>query len=349
MPQTSVNHLDVYNESLQSSYLPSLLLRPPSVKVTKTDGSSETFYVATLASLGNSWPLGSNMSVVSSPTSLRDFFRSMYSLDFSFPLLSYGNNANLNVQTDACYKWNINFLYDLSSTGQILVTATSDMVGVCQPMHTVSWLYVGSFAIAILSVMYQILIFKASARRILILHSIRMSVAQGQQENHDCNHESARRLLAENKNDVSYFLNAQHPMHMSANSSVDAALDFDAEAEAEERLDSNCSTFPGNTTTLSHKCTDTGELSISSTNSNGPGNGNSYSLNPRPQSVSAHELTLAAQSLQAAFDSLSIGTVLGLLPVWFFVLTAGNIATILYSSQIVLFRWETTFRFERLC
>ena len=333
MPYTSVNQLDIYNESLPSS----LLQQPPSVKVTKTDGSSETFYVPKLQSLGNSWPLGSNMSVVSSPASLRDFFRSMYSLDFSFPLISYGNSANLNVQTDVCYKWQINFLYDLSSTGQILVTATSDMVGVCQPMNTVSWLYISSFAIAVLSTMYQVLILKASARRILILHSIRMSVAQeGQQistENHNCNQESA-----ENKIDASSFLNAQHPMHVSANSSIDAALDLDTD-EAEERLDSSSLIVPGNTTILSRGYTDTGV----------PVYDNSYSLNSRPQSLSAHELTLAAQSLRAAFDSLSFGAVLGLLPVWFFVLTAGNIATILYSSQIVLFRCEMRLHFARLC
>jgi len=334
LPSISLNQVEIYNSSAPSS-----TLQPPSVTLKKADGSSQIYNVPSLSTLGSSWPLGYGSQITSSPSELRSFFLTLHSMEFYFPIISYGNNDNLNTQSEVCYRWTISFLYDLSSTGQILVTCTSDMVGRCQPLKTLSSIYICSFLAAVLATLYQILIFRASARRILILHSIRATVAQAQKlansgllpednnaagsvGDHD---EKGRPGKAESGSDD--FL-TQSPLHVSTNSSIDTTLEF---TDVNERLENIHAV----------KTTDIQRDTLTSTTSRAPSVDSSVGgRQSRSDSVLEN-----VESLKKALDSLSASEILGILNVWFFILTGGNIATLLYSSQVVFFRYVLFFSF----
>jgi hypothetical protein len=410
MPDVSVNLVEVYSVGNSS------VTSPPTVKLTRVDGSSQTYTVPSLAASSTEWPLGLNTSTVQSQSALRGFFREMSSLLFQFPIVSYGNNDNINTQTNVCYSWTLSFLYDLSSTGQILVTSTSDMVGRCDPLLTSSSLYVCSFVVAMLAAAYQLLILRASARRLIILHSISRSVAQAQ----SLASQGHREFSISDSASASVAAAAAH----GCGSNVDerrvgasrrqlASFDGDdGEAEDSEGEgaggDSEGLLRPpqrrqqralaeltgsrgsrGNYHLVPCGGPVEGRPSPSSSSSSplnvaGGGQGRGVSgydnsvtsplaanahLGEHPNrlplpSSSSHsssssspaypreaqqqqtpptleqleDMDVAVRALRQALDSLSLSEVVSILNVWFFISTAGNIAALIYSCQVVFFR-----------
>jgi hypothetical protein len=49
-------------------------------------------------------------------------------MKFSFDIRSFGYGEGLEFTKEMCYRWQLNFKYDLQSAGQILVTSSADVI-----------------------------------------------------------------------------------------------------------------------------------------------------------------------------------------------------------------------------
>lgn len=49
-------------------------------------------------------------------------------MKFYFDVRSFGYSEGLEFDKEMCYRWQLNFIYDLQSAGQILVTSSTDVI-----------------------------------------------------------------------------------------------------------------------------------------------------------------------------------------------------------------------------
>lgn len=425
MPSVSVNEILVYTNASSTHGLAA-----PSVTLTSTNGATTTYSVPSLAEVNTSWPLGVAGSTASDPTALRQFFRSMQSLSFSFPLLSYGSNDNLKADTAVCYQWSLSFLYDLSSTGQILVTGTADMIGRCDTLQTSTLLYICALLVAALSACYQLLIVKASARRLVILHDIQENVKSAQEW---ASHPMAAKMSPSSSSATSQqgkagagsvaggeagsgmgasnsaekrLQQGQGPTRWSALSSSSSSSDpssyrllpggsdhgpspssssstprtthpsSEPFARSGHLLGSSIGQWGGGSSSsssgsgIARGSSGRGPVSISNSSSadgdysaaagafaagSVPDVGGRSASQPPPSSIptqpprhrtdseasllsTSSDFGATATTLRRALDSLTVSQILGVLNVWFFLSSAGNVSALLYSCRVVFFR-----------
>jgi hypothetical protein len=108
-------------------------------------------------------------------TNSNSFF-SMFRMTFNFYLRSYGNSDDYSYERNLCFTWKWIFTYDFYSNGQILVTGKAKVLDRCQKIPSKSIIYGFSVTMFILSLWYQLLLFKAVTRQCIILYNIKSSL-----------------------------------------------------------------------------------------------------------------------------------------------------------------------------
>lgn len=95
---------------------------------------------------------------------------------FHFYLKSYGNSDDYSYQKNLCFIWEWKITYNFNSNGQILVTSDSSVLNRCEKLPETSTIYSLSIAILLFAIFYQLLLFKAVARQLIILYNIKQSL-----------------------------------------------------------------------------------------------------------------------------------------------------------------------------
>ncbi len=101
---------------------------------------------------------------------------------FHFYLKSYGNSDDYSYQKNLCFVWEWKITYNFNSNGQILVTSDSSVLNRCEKLPETSTIYSLSIAILLFAIFYQLLLFKAVARQLIILYNIKQSLDIIEQE-----------------------------------------------------------------------------------------------------------------------------------------------------------------------
>lgn len=95
---------------------------------------------------------------------------------FHFYLKSYGNSDDYSYQKNLCFLWEWKYTYGFDSNGQILVTSDASVLSRCEKLPASSTIYALSVTMLILVIWYQLLLFKAVARQLIIFFNIKRSL-----------------------------------------------------------------------------------------------------------------------------------------------------------------------------
>jgi hypothetical protein len=293
-------------------------------------------------------------------------------MTFNFYLRSYGNSDDYSYERNLCFTWKWIFTYDFYSNGQILVTGKAKVLDRCQKIPSKSIIYGFSVTMFILSLWYQLLLFKAVTRQCIILYNIKSSLswletshsqksnsrrssADVPINNNNNNSTQAPNLLVstDNKNKSSSFSHSLSNPISNKNNSQDDQDQAEEEEEDDDESKENTELALLIRSRLSNL-----QISKSANNNNTAGGGRNNRDRSRSQlqerlsllsARSAHRTTSIDSThsrmsqleadiavFQQAIRSLTWEDVFIIINLWFLVSSIGNLFALIYSIRIVI-------------
>jgi len=213
MPLVSVDEIDVFSPSLELDDVDSTYLTVPQLTIMRSPDDGDDSEVSDndendviekydLHNATSGWPLSAEGALQiaanypADPIFLSDFFENLIQMKFELMVKTDGyTGADLSNNYRLCVYWRVSIIYEKGARGQISVSLVDDPVERCDELPYDNQLTSVTWAIAVLSGLYQLLLLKSVVHSYNILKLIfqKKSIAKENEEERLKSRESGER------------------------------------------------------------------------------------------------------------------------------------------------------------
>jgi hypothetical protein len=189
LPYTAVDSIVIYtddgdNNSTTNPDLAQCDFTVPTLKITRAADNGQQGSLLSSSSMTyelhnatSGWPLSTSSRLANATESydveyMEEFFSDMVKMEFTFAVKSEGVTSGSAGTFDLCVCWDVTVEYDLGARGQIVVGIFDAPVKRCDTLPITGPLEALSFSILIMSIMYSVLLVKATFHHVELLKKI---------------------------------------------------------------------------------------------------------------------------------------------------------------------------------